>query len=268
MNEAISDSRTPIEAAGAPSAENLETMGHLQRAIELAQGFALFFACCDQPALRDDLIALMEERLARQGYRSRRLEVVPPAAGLLAGLKTVCRIAEAGKRPACIHVCGLEEVLSPGVNQPPLLSQLNLARENYRDLPCALVFWLSNAALIRLAQGAPDFWAWRSGSFDFSPQWAYGAGPVEAPARTQAEEQIRVLESLLADYRSLGDGRMEQRARADLLVELAALYQATYRPQAARQRLAEALPLLGGLADDNLESRAREVQHRLEAVET
>ena len=82
---------------------------------------------------------------------------------------------------------------------------------------------------------------------------------------TQAEERIRALENLLSDYRTLGDGPTEQRARAGLLVDLADLYQVTYRPQTARQRLQEALPLVQRLGDKGLESRARDLLRGLDA---
>jgi hypothetical protein len=303
MNEKNSASRPPTELNAPLSADNLETLEHLHRAIELADGFALFFACCDQPTQRDDLIAHLNALLLQQGRLARRLDVVPPAKGLLASLKNACRPAsyrsagpssrasrpahrlspiesqggaQARRRsrrgmatPACVHVCGLEDVLLPDNPHPPVLSQINLARDRFRDLPCPLVFWLPDAALTRLAQGAPDFWAWGSGIFDFLPRWVPLARLIQAqpePSEViQAERRIRVLENLLADYRTLGDGPTEQRARAGLLVDLADLYQVTYRPQTARQRLEEALPLVRRLKDTALEIRTRDLLRGLNA---
>ena len=303
MNEKNSASRPPTELNAPLSADNLETLEHLRRALELADGFALFFARCDQPTQRDDLIAHLNALILQQGHLTRRLDVVPPAKGLLASLKNACRPApyrsagpssrafrpahrlsptksqggaQARRRsrrslatPACVHVCGLEDALPSDDPHPPVLSQLNLARDRFRDLPCPLVFWLPDAALTRLAQGAPDFWAWGSGIFDFLPRWVplarlHQAQP-EPSEVTQAEERIRAMENLLSDYRTLGDGPTEQRARAGLLVDLADLYQVTYRPQTARQRLQEALPLVQRLGDKGLESRARDLLRGLDA---
>ena len=287
MNEKNSAFQLSPEPSGPLSADNLETLGHLHRAIELTDGFALFFARCDQPTQRDDLIGYLDALLFQQGRLARRLDVVPPARGLLAGLKSACqtapdRSAEPSSRaqaegrsrrslatPACVHICGLEDALPPDDPHPPVLSQLNLARDRFRDLPCPLVFWLADAALTRLAQGAPDFWAWRSGTFDFLPRWvplaSHPQAQPEPPEVLQAEERIHVLENLLADYRALGDGPTEQRARAGLLVDLANLYQVTYRPQTARQRLQEALPLVRRLGDTALETRARDLLRGLDA---
>jgi len=256
MNEKKSAFQPFPKISSPLSGDNQETLEHLQRAIELADGFALFFARCDQPAQRDDLIAHLDALFPRQGRRARRLDVVPPATGLLAGLKSACRTTPDQAPPTCVHICGLEDALSSDAPHPPVLSQLNLTRDRFRDLPCPLVFWLPDAVLTRLAQGAPDFWAWRSGTFDFLPQWV--------PLEERAEEQIRVLENLLADYHTLGDGPTEQRARASLLVDLAALYRDTYRPQVARQRLEEALPLVRRLRDTALESHAWDVLRALD----
>jgi len=287
MKKKNSALRPPTEPTGPLSPDNRETLEHLHRALELADGFALFFARCDQPAQRDDLIIHLDALLLQQGRLARRLDVVSPARSLLASLKSTCWAtsdrsaqpsfrAQARRRSrrslatlACVHVCGLEDALPSDDPHPPVLSQLNLARDHFRDLPCPLVFWLPDAALTRLAQGAPDFWAWRSGTFDFVPRWVPLAKQPQAQSEPsavmQAEERIRALENLLSDYRTLGDGPTEQRARAGLLVDLANLYQVTYRPQTARQRLQEALPLVQRLGDRGLESRARDLLRGLDA---
>lgn len=275
------------DGAAILSDDNLETLQYLHRAIELADGFALFFARCDWPVQRDELIARLEERLARQGRAARRLDVVPPATGLLVGLRTACRVSSGSVPPACVHVCGLEDALLPQVVHPPVLQQLNLARERFRDLPCPLVFWLPDPALTDLAQGAPDFWAWRSGTFDFALQWVPQAYPesleVALPAdvilsaslrlsgslpsaAVRAEERIRALENLLIEYDDLGDGPIEQRARAGLLLHLADLYRATERPQAARRRLRRAMPLIRRLEDKALESRVQDLLRAIDAA--
>lgn len=67
MNELSVAFRPPTEPTRALSADNLETLGHLRRAIELADGFALFLARCDLPFQRDDLIAWLIVLLEREG---------------------------------------------------------------------------------------------------------------------------------------------------------------------------------------------------------
>jgi hypothetical protein len=236
----------PGEPPASPSADHLETLGYLRRAIELADGFALLFARCDRAVQRDELIARLDRALTSGGLAPARLDVVPPAVGLLAGLRAACG---GPTPPVCVHVCGLETAMPPGSEHPPVLEQLNLARDRFRALPCPAVFWMPDEALTRLARSAPDFWAWRSGTF----------------AR-RTEEQIHVLEGLLADYRDLPDGPIEQRARVTLLLDLADLYRMAYRPRAARRRLRTALSLGRQLGDAELEARALDVQRALDVA--
>jgi hypothetical protein len=248
---------------------DLETLDYLQRAIELAEGFTLFFARCDQPTHRDQLMAHLNGSLALNGHAALRLDAVPPAIDLLSRLQEMCRRPVDKDPVACIHICGLEEALSPKERHPAVLRHLNTARDRFRTMPCPLLFWLPEAALTRMAQGAPDFWAWRSGLFSFEPIWIPPSRDSlqpepDAELLLQAEERIRILEGLLEDYRSLGKGQGEQRIRASLLVDLASLYQVTYRPETARKRLAEALRLVRRLGDPALESRAEDVRRSLQ----
>jgi len=270
MSERNSVFQPPAEPVGTLSAENLETLAYLHRAIELADDFALLFARCDQPAQRDVLIARLGERLSCEGHYARRLDVRPLSTSLLTALQAVCRPTSERNRPACVHVCGLEDTLPPHDPDPPMLRHLNLARDHFRNLPCPLVIWLPDAALTRLAQGAPDFWAWRSSTFDFVPAWILPEEHLEAyppvsRATAQAEERILAIEGLLEEYRTLPDGPTERRARANLLVNLADLYQATWRPHMARQRLKEAMPLVRSLKDQVLKSQARDLLRSLDA---
>ncbi len=270
MSEKSSAFRPLAEPAGTLSAENLKTLGHLRRAIGLADGFALFFARCNLPSQRDGLLARLAVLLERQSISSRRLNVAPPGDGLLRNLQATCDTAP-GRN--CAHVCGLERSMPYGDPHPPVLQQLNLARDRFRDLPCPVVFWLRDEAITRLAQAAPDLWAWRSGVFEFQPEpelarAAYRQARDDTskwrnlPAE-QKEERITALENLLEDYKALGDGAIERRARAELLLDLAELYQSVYRWPAAILSLEQALPLTRDLGDKTLKARAHQGQGRV-----
>ncbi len=246
-----------------------DTLEYLRRALDLAEGFTLLYARCDQPRHRDQLIARLDELLAREGRSTRRLDVLPPGVDLLNRVRQVSRFAAGDDPPACVHICGLEDALPPQDRHPPVLRHLNVARDRFRAIPCPLLFWLPEEALTRIAQGAPDFWAWRSGLFAFEPVWVPPTRDAlhpepDAELLLQAEERIRILEGLVEDYRGLGKGATEQRIRASLLVDLASLYQVTYRPDIARKRLAEALRLVRKLGDPALESRAEDVRRSLQ----
>ena len=62
---------------------------------------------------------------------------------------------------ACVFFYDVEAAL------PDLAGFLNLQRETFAETPHATVFWIREYGLRELATNAPDFWAWRSGVFDF-----------------------------------------------------------------------------------------------------
>ena len=51
---------------------------------------------------------------------------------------------------------------------------VNIQREAFTDAPHAVVLWLREEQLVRLMRRAPDFWAWRSGVFDFRGELTEG----------------------------------------------------------------------------------------------
>ena len=61
----------------------------------------------------------------------------------------------------CIFFYDVEEAL------PDAAGYLNLQREAFAEVPHAAVFWVGEQGLREIAVHAPDFWAWRSGVFDF-----------------------------------------------------------------------------------------------------
>ena len=50
---------------------------------------------------------------------------------------------------------------------PNILGYVNLRRERLLQYGHALVFWVREEGMRRIAEGAPDLWAWRSQVFDF-----------------------------------------------------------------------------------------------------
>ena len=59
---------------------------------------------------------------------------------------------------------------------PQILGYVNLRRELIMQLQQSLVFWIREEGLRRLAEDAPDFWAWRSNVFDFRKDIAFEFG--------------------------------------------------------------------------------------------
>jgi tetratricopeptide (TPR) repeat protein len=65
-------------------------------------------------------------------------------------------------------VRGLERAIGVSGDDPPVLQDLNFIRDAYKNsVPHPMLFVLPDYAVTRVAKFAPDFWAWRSGVFQF-----------------------------------------------------------------------------------------------------
>lgn len=162
---------------------------------------------------------------------------------LLSELRAACASDE---RPDALFVYGLQRAFPDFQHcreddRPPVLAVLNLQREELRRrLSCAVVLWLPEHALGLIARGAPDFWSWRSGIFDF-----------ELPAASRRLE--------LAEIRQSGQsGPIVPREQVpDTIARLLALWQdiTAAGPVAPRERdtalgIAQQLLDLYGRADE------------------
>jgi tetratricopeptide (TPR) repeat protein len=116
---------------------------------------------------------------------------------------------------------------------------MNYKRENFRDLiPAPIVLWVPEYALQAIMEGAPDFWAWRSGVFEFAtPQaevektWLEvkpESGQLELSRMTEDEkrQRIRLLSGLLAEYEARIDADSYELStiRLDLFNRLGGLH--------------------------------------------
>jgi tetratricopeptide (TPR) repeat protein len=138
---------------------------------------------------------------------------------------------------------------------PKILGYVNLHRERLFHFGQALVFWIREEGLRRIAESAPDFWAWRSNVFDFRTAQDLSLGPtglhdavVGHYSKAQLLEQVQSLaESGALDFvtqlalgrRQLALGRFEE---ADKALQQAV---AEAERQGDQRGLAEALDLLG-----------------------
>ena len=175
-----------------------------------------------------------------------------------------------------VFVIGLETGIPYDQPNSRTLAELNLGRDLFpRDVPGPLVIWLPDYAVTAVARFAPDFWAWRSGVFEFtSGEAERGAattlvvheGPDDAALWNLPWEakllRRRQLESLLDDYSDLPDDDRVDAERAAILRDLGAICQATPDPACALDYYHQALRIferlgnmleraetLGGIAD-------------------
>jgi tetratricopeptide (TPR) repeat protein len=249
--------------------ENISTLDRLVRSIDLAEGFALFFARCNVPVLRDELMLTATQKLAALGVEvvevafedepvnvRERLRAALTAAGenteapipveLPAPVQPLA-VAEppsgytVGAKRA-VFVTGLEYGIPYDQPNARILAELNLGRDAFpRDVPYPLVIWLPDYAVTAVARFAPDFWAWRSGVFEFETGEAGRSLAFERYRRGDQSWDVlnnlapearllrrRQLESLLDDYRDLSNEprvAMERAAIVAILGDLCATSQ-------------------------------------------
>jgi len=205
----------------------------LAGALELARGFTLLFACCNQANDRDRLMDDLRARLPR--LRVQSLPLRAPVRSLLIELLAHLDAPP----PDAVFVYGLEDWLPAGVEaeRSPFVLNLNAARNYFRQVaPCPVVLWLPQHLLTAIARGAPDFCSVRSGLYSFSaipqdrervaetltsPGWTAMAGL----ALDEKRERAGALAAMLAEYEALPDDLRDPRAESRLMNSQASLRQ-------------------------------------------
>ena len=228
-----------------------ESLLALERMLTRAAGFALAFARVNMPAQRTRLVQEIRRRIEPQGVMIIEVDFQAPVQDLLVELghrldaiyrsaskkqQRELAVAEGGPRFA-VFVYGLEHSMPSSDYYHPALAVINYKRENFREqISAPLVLWLPEFALRAVAEGAPDFWAWRSGVFEFTAPpgeterarvLAPESGWVELTRMPEEEKRRRIhfLSGLLAEYESHERTKAPEVAaiRADLLLRLGML---------------------------------------------
>jgi tetratricopeptide (TPR) repeat protein len=276
------------------SPENISTLDRLVRSIDLAEGFALFIARCNVPVLRNDLILIARQQLAALGVevvevafedepvnvRERLAAALAAAdedteAPILVELPAARQSLVVAEPPAGYIVGGKRAVFVTGLelgipfDQPNarVLAELNLGRDAFpRDVPHPLVIWLPDYAVTAVARCAPDFWAWRSGVFEFETgaversaalKQLAGDRPWLTLTNLSPEARLlrrRQLESLLDDYRDLPDDPRMTSERASILADLGHIGAAAQDHRNAAANYERALALYRQLSDQRNEA--------------
>jgi len=144
--------------------------------------------------------------------------------------------------PDAVCVYGLEHSLGEQHETSPVLGRLNHDRDLIRQaISAALLIWLPDFALDYVARGAPDFWAWRSGVYEFPTDkelWqtesaaVFAHGPISLFSLSLEDKQKEIarLEELLRTAQTLPqqDKRI-QITNARLWHQLGLLQESLYR---------------------------------------
>ncbi|MEI7868987.1 MAG: SUMF1/EgtB/PvdO family nonheme iron enzyme [Candidatus Methylumidiphilus sp.] len=135
----------------------------IERIVRWSDTFRLVFLRCDSPTQEHGLRRQLAYRL--DALRILEITLDKPITSLL---DEVTARWDENHPPAAVSVSGLANSLVEMGKDSPALGRLNHDRELLRQkIPASLLIWLPDDALNDMAQGAPDFWAWRSALLEF-----------------------------------------------------------------------------------------------------
>src|SRR5262245_8546616 len=138
-------------------------LDQLERVVRWSEEFQLVFVKCNHPVQQETMRRALLARL----HDKRVLEVVleQPIVSLL-DLLTASWNAATPPQAVCVY--HLAQSINEQREGSPMLGRLNHDRDLLRRAVLAtLLIWLTDFALDCVARGAPDFWAWRSGVYEF-----------------------------------------------------------------------------------------------------
>ncbi len=166
----ILSGQQPLLGEAEISPQNRDVLLQMASLIRLAEGFRLGFVKCNQPIQSRQMAARLKEMLAGEANII-IVELKEPVSSLRRAVLQALESDKAdyaGKR--AIMVFGFEHSV-PSDGPAPALDELNQSRENFpKSFSGPVLIWLPDYALTRLAREAPDFWGWRSGVFELSPE--------------------------------------------------------------------------------------------------
>jgi tetratricopeptide (TPR) repeat protein len=154
-------------------------------------------------------------------------------------------------------VRGVENAIGMTGEYPPMLVDFNWVRDAYPVMvPHLMLFCLPDYAITRVANYAPDFWAWNSGTFVFKTpvntrddaisqtlDASKGISNCELPEK---QERIDLLKRLLIEY-TPSNGREETqedlKTRIRVLNDLGIAYRSRSEYKTAKYYLEQALDL-------------------------
>lgn len=204
-----------------------EDFFRLARALRRAEGFALYFATCVVPTYRHTLVRQLKAAVQREILEVDLAATDDPH-------DRIAAVANSNEPNTIIFISGLERLLP--ASDPRLaeatLGALNWGRSGLQRLECPLVFWTPPFVVTSIAEGAPDFFDWNSGRYEFKAPEAlvesvldleHGiSDPLANLDVEEKRERIELLETLEDEYR--GGTPTERRVRSNTARQLSVLH--------------------------------------------
>ncbi len=238
--------------------DNDSILDQIERVVRWDSEFRLAFIKCNHLAQQETLRRLLLERLSDQ-----RILEIPLEKPIVSLLDEIRLPWNPNQPPVAVCVYGLENSLRERGEHSPVLGRLNHERDLLRQsIPAALLIWLPDFALDYVARGAPDFWAWRSGVYEFqtdSALWhmesivAFGdhdAVSLDSLSWEDKQKEIVRLEELLRTSQALiRQDKQVKLTNRRLLNQLGFLYDSLGKQSEALDRYQESLKLARAIGD-------------------
>ena len=224
-----------------------EILARIVRVVRWSSEFVLGFVKCNSPVQQKQLSRMLLERLSDK--RAVEITLDEPIISLLERLTTVVDVNDP---PAFVNVFGLEKSIYAQEDYSPVLGRLNNDRDLIRRAcPAVLLIWLPDYALDKVVISAPDFWAWRSGVYEFPTNSGHFQSDSLPHLNTswpdmsnltikEKHQEIARLEELLRTAHSLPN--LEDRVKeiiSRLLYQTGVLYESIGDWQEAKRRFEE-----------------------------
>jgi tetratricopeptide (TPR) repeat protein len=233
---------------------NREIFNILLSFLVMSKGFKFAFAEINFPPDIDELITALQSHEKCQDIQLVVLKLDDPDLHfLLETLKQhLLTLKLEPEKKLVLILRGLEKFIGTSGNNPPILTNLNYARDSFpKFIPHPILFILPDYAVTRFAKFAPDFWAWTSANFRFQtiPEVKQNLlenafHPIDSNrtyAKVTKSENIDLLTRLLQEYTE--ETEASQRTRIELLQQLAKEHQSVREFIIAKDYLEEALIL-------------------------
>jgi len=248
--------------------QNQEVFQILLAFVQMSKGFKVAFAEINFPPDIDILIAALQEHPKCQAIQFVVLRFDEPDLRFL--LETIKqelpKIEIQPDKKLVLILQGLEKTIAYSGDNPPILTNLNYARDSFPvAVPHPVLFALPDYAVTRIAQFAPDFWAWTSATFRFqtppetrdrltSEVSNYSHHPNRYFAKPEQGERIDLLERLLQEYPE--DTEASSRTRLELLNQLGKAHKSIREFNKAKFYFQQAINLSGEIDDTRSEAEA------------
>jgi tetratricopeptide (TPR) repeat protein len=258
MSNNISILTDPFASTALDEATELRA---LSQALQMAQGFKLIFARCNQPQQRQKLIAALRSELPELNVQE--IQFNEPITNLLDELRDRTN----SPTPDALFVSGLEYSLptAAGAHATPFVANLNASRNTFPQvINCPLVLWIPEYILNAIIIGAPDFFSIRSGVYFFAAAPADTSDIASSLIRednwvavslslAEKESRITAIQSLLSDYEALPSNQRSPQTEIRLHMRLGVLFLAIGSYGSSRQHYEQALTIAKDLRDQKLE---------------